>query len=95
MLEATIAVAYSTEMKTGRYLPGALKSLKRHATVAARIRKAIDDHAAGPGAHATNVARMAGSTASRLRVGDFRVIFEETGAELIITRIGPRGDVYD
>jgi mRNA interferase RelE/StbE len=29
------------------------------------------------------------------RLGDFRVVFEETEVELIITKIGPRGSVYD
>jgi mRNA-degrading endonuclease RelE of RelBE toxin-antitoxin system len=31
----------------------------------------------------------------RLRVGDFRVIFRETAAELEILDIGPRGGIYD
>jgi mRNA interferase RelE/StbE len=31
----------------------------------------------------------------RLRVGDYRVIFEETADEMIVTKIGPRGSVYD
>src|SRR6185437_15995711 len=29
------------------------------------------------------------------RLGDYRVVFEETGTELIVTKIGPRGSVYD
>ena len=33
-------------------------------------------------------------TAKRLRVGNFRVIFEETEAEILVTKIGP-GGVYD
>jgi hypothetical protein len=28
-------------------------------------------------------------------VGAFRVIFEETAAQIIVTKIGPRGDVYE
>ena len=82
-------------MKTIRYSLDALKSLRRHANVATRLRKAIEDYAAGDGAHANNVTRLVGSSASRLRVGDYRVIFEETAADLIVTKIGPRGDVYD
>jgi mRNA interferase RelE/StbE len=38
---------------------------------------------------------LRGSSLKRLRVGDFRVLFEETETEIIVTRIGPRGSVYD
>jgi len=41
------------------------------------------------------VKALTGSTAKRLRIGDFRAIFEETETEIIVTRIGPRGSVYD
>ncbi|CCV12701.1 hypothetical protein MESS4_480004 [Mesorhizobium sp. STM 4661] len=44
---------------------------------------------------ANKVVTMQGSTHRRLRVGDFRVIFEETATEVIVTKIGPRGSVYD
>ncbi len=63
--------------------------------MAARVRQAIGDHAAEAGAHANNVTRLVGLTTFRLRVGDFRVIFEETATDIIVTRIGPRGGVYD
>jgi mRNA interferase RelE/StbE len=82
-------------VKTVRYSMDALRSLRRHGNVAARLRKAIEAYAAGDGAHANNVTRLVGSTAHRLRVGDYRMIFEESETELIVTRIGPRGDVYD
>jgi mRNA interferase RelE/StbE len=41
------------------------------------------------------VKSLAGSNAKRLRVGDFRVIFEEGATEIVVSRIGPRGGVYD
>ncbi len=82
-------------MRTVRYTTDALRSLRRHGNVAARLRAAIEGYAAGGGAHANNVKRLVGSSASRLRVGDYRVIFEESETELIVTKIGPRGDVYD
>ncbi|HEY5106341.1 MAG TPA: hypothetical protein VII73_06140 [Caulobacteraceae bacterium] len=81
-------------MKPVRYSVNALKDLKRHGNVAARVRVAIEEYAAGGGAHANQVPRLLGSTASRLRVGDFRAVFEETSTEIIVTRIGPRGGVY-
>jgi mRNA interferase RelE/StbE len=46
-------------------------------------------------AHANNVTRLVGSDASRMRVGDYRVIFVETDQELVVIRIGPRGNVYE
>lgn len=82
-------------MKQVRYTADAAKALKRHGNMAARIRRAITDYAADdPAAHANNVRQLVGSPAKRLRVGDFRVIFEETDAEIIVTKIGPRGSVY-
>jgi mRNA-degrading endonuclease RelE of RelBE toxin-antitoxin system len=29
-----------------------------------------------------------------MRVGDFRVIFEETNDAIVVSRVGPRGEVY-
>jgi mRNA interferase RelE/StbE len=34
---------------------------------------------------------LVGSTANRLRVGDFRAIFEESDTEIFVTKIAPRG----
>ena len=82
-------------MKTVRYLRDAQSALRRHSNVAARLRKAINDYAADPVAHANNVTRLVASSAWRMRVGDFRVIFEETDDEIIVTRIAPRGSAYD
>jgi mRNA interferase RelE/StbE len=82
-------------MKTVRYHPDALKSLKRHGNVASRVRRAIEEYAAETGAHANSVTRLVGSNTCRLRVGDFRAIFEESEVEIFVTRIAPRGSVYD
>lgn len=82
-------------MKQVRYTAAAAKALRRHGNMAMRIRRAIADYAADQAAHANNVRQLASSTAKRLRVGDFRVIFEETEAEILVTKIGPRGGVYD
>ena len=94
-------------MKTVRYTTEALRNLKRHGNMAARIRRAMDEYAADPTAHANpragpparpracNVTQLVGSSSSRMRVGDYRVIFVETAAELSVVRVGPRGGVYD
>lgn len=82
-------------MKVVIWTADAAKDLKRHGNMAARIRKAIADYAADASAHANNVTRLVGAPASRMRVGDFRVIFVETEQTITVTRIGPRGGVYD
>ncbi len=82
-------------MKTVRYSAQAIANLKRYGNMTARVRKAMNEYAADPAAHANNVTRLVGSPASRMRVADYRVIFVETEQELVVTRIGPRGDVYD
>jgi mRNA interferase RelE/StbE len=80
-------------MKTVRYTTEALRSLKRHGNAAVRIRRAVEEYATDPAAHANNVTRLVGSSASRMRVGDDRVIFVETEAELSVLKVGPRGGV--
>lgn len=62
-----------------------------------RIFKALDLLSNNP-FNAPNVKRMKGAEDQvfRLRVGDFRIIYEVKKNELIIfvVRIGPRGDIY-
>jgi mRNA interferase RelE/StbE len=82
-------------MKQVRYTADAAKSLKRHANVAKRLRKTIAEYGADQAAHSNNVTQLVGSSAKRLVVGDYRIIFEETETEIIVTKIGPRGNVYD
>ena len=91
---AAIAFCYYAWVKQVRYTAGAAKSLRRHGNVAARIRRAVSEYAADGIAHANNVRQLVGSGARRLRVGDFRVIFEETEAEIVVLDIGPRGGIY-
>jgi len=82
-------------VRTVVYSGEALKQLKRHGNIASRVRKAMAEYAADQAAHANNVTRLAGSTALRMRVGEFRVVFEDAGEQLIVTKIGPRGSVYE
>lgn len=55
----------------------------------------LEAYAENPVSQANNVKTLQGSTARRLRIGDYRAIFEETATEIIVTTIGPRGSVYD
>lgn len=63
--------------------------------MAMRIMAKIDEVAASPAAQANNVTRLRGRAASRLRVGDFRVIFYVERDDLIVVDIAPRGSIYD
>lgn len=82
-------------MKTLVIQAFAAKALRKHKADAERIIAKMEAYAADPAALANKVITMQGSTYRRLRVGNFRVIFEETATEVIVTRIGPRGSVYD
>ena len=77
-------------VKTVRYSPDALRSLRRYGSVAARARKAVEEYVAVTGAYANNVTRLVGSTACRLRIGDFRVIFEESDTDIVVTKFAPQ-----
>jgi mRNA interferase RelE/StbE len=63
---------------------------------AQRIRAKIDRIAADPHATHRNVTRLQKTPAFRLRVGDWRVIYEIDGHQLriLVLKIGPRGGVY-
>lgn len=82
-------------MKAVRHTADAARDLKRHGDMAARVRKAMSEYAEVGNAHANNVIRMVGSTGSRMRVGDFRVLFEETELAITVTKVAPRGSAYD
>jgi mRNA interferase RelE/StbE len=82
-------------VRTVRYTPDALKALKRLGNMAARMMKSIKDYAENPDAHANNVRKLKGSSAMRLRVGAYRVIFEQAAAEVIVTDMGLRGGIYE
>ncbi len=57
--------------------------------------QAAREYAMDGKAHANAVTRLVGSKAKRLRVGEFRVIFEEDEATITVTKIGQRGGVCE
>lgn len=78
-------------MKTVSFTRAAAADLRTYRSSAKRIVAKIERYAeTGVG----DVTQLVGFAAFRLRVGEFRVIFEETEAEIIVTKIGPRGTVY-
>ncbi len=82
-------------MKTVTYTRRAADALNAHSNRAKLIMSKIRTYADNPASQSANVKAMQGSDAFRLRVGKFRVIFEETDTQIIILDIGPRGGIYD
>jgi mRNA interferase RelE/StbE len=80
-------IAYSRE---------ALKTLRRiPANTARTIRAKIEQYAAKPSSLANNVKRLRGRPGYRLRVGEWRVIFDKDGDVVSVLLIGPRGGIYE
>ena len=78
------------------YSREALKTLDRiPRTTRDLIREKVRQYAADPASLANNVKRMQGFTDRyRLRVGDWRVIFDANGNVLFVVRIASRGGAY-
>jgi mRNA interferase RelE/StbE len=73
----------------------AIRALGRMpANIAKRIRGKIEAYATNPASQANNVVRLEGRPGYRLRVGDWRIIFETRGDAVAVLDIGPRGGIY-
>lgn len=82
-------------MKQVTYTKDALRSLRAMpVNTATLIRRKIDQYASDPASLAANVTKLQGRSGYRLRVGDWRVIFDENGSVLAILKIAPRGGAY-
>ena len=78
-----------------KYSDQALKFLtKLRKQDAKRIVSKIEQYAEDPMALQNQVKKLTNSIYFRLRVGNYRVIFSETGEIMKIEKIGNRGDVY-
>jgi mRNA interferase RelE/StbE len=82
-------------MKTVVYTRVALRSLQTHSNRAKQIRAKIDQYATDPASLANNVIQLTGSTAKRLRIASFRVLFTETETTITVLDVGPRGGIYE
>lgn len=78
------------------YTRTAIKDLSRiPADRAQLIRAKISQYVAAPASLANMVSRLQGRPGYRLRVGDYRVIFDQDGRVLTVLRVGHRGNVYE
>jgi mRNA interferase RelE/StbE len=75
-------------------LDPAIAAIAKHRNMAKRILDNLDVYAGNPAAVGNQVKKLSGTKTMRLRVGDFRVIFEETETEVIVSDIRPRGSIY-
>ncbi len=82
-------------MKTVMFTRVAVRNLRAHKNREKQIRAKIDQYATDPAALANNVIQLSGSTAKRLRIAGFRVLFTETETTITILDVGPRGEIYD
>jgi mRNA interferase RelE/StbE len=82
-------------MKSIVLLGRARTALLKHRNMARRVIQKLDAYAADSNASANQVTAMRGRPLKRMRVGDFRVLFEETETEIIVVDLGPRGEIYD
>ena len=92
-----IAKCYKNVMYTIRYTADALKTLRRiPRNTSDLIRRKVQEVAADPSS-ARNVKKLKGRDGYRLRVGDWRVVYDlDAGVlVLIVVEIGPRGGIYD
>ena len=79
------------------YQPQAIKSLlKMPRTTARLIRTKLEHLAQAPYAPNNNVKKLEGEDGYRLRVGDWRIIYELQNDRLVIVvvKIKPRGEAY-
>jgi mRNA interferase RelE/StbE len=93
---SAIAICYIRPMRRIVYQTKALRALRALPMgTAARIRGKIEQYAEAPASLAPNVRKLQGRDGYRLRIGDYRVIFDEDGAVLDILDIGHRSRIYD
>lgn len=82
-------------MKKIAYSKQAIRTLKRiPKNESERIRSKIRQYAADPASMANNVKELQSEDSFRLRVCDWRVIFDENDIVIEVIKGGPRGDVY-
>lgn len=84
-------------MRQIAYSKAALRTLSRiPANTSKLIRSKIEQYASDPLSLVNNVRTLKGEEGVlRLRVGDWRVLFTESGEIIAVIRVAARGDVYE
>lgn len=83
-------------MRRITYTRSALRQLSAiPGLTATRIRLKIEQYAEDPASLAANVRKLQGREGYRLRVGNYRVVFDDDGKVLDILGVGPRSSIYD
>jgi len=73
---------------------GALEELnKLESSIARRIVKKVDELSENP--FSKDIKRLKGSDDFRLRVGDYRIIFDINETKILILKVGHRKNIYD
>ena len=76
------------------YTQRAARDISRlHRNIRKRIRKSLERYAENPFSYARKMTDPALGT-YRFRIGEYRVIFDIEGDELVILRVGHRSDIY-
>lgn len=82
-------------MREIEYTGAAVKDLRRlDKTVRDRVRAKLRQYAAAPEELANVVAELIGEDAKRLRVGKYRVLFQETDELVSVLRVLKRDEAY-
>ena len=76
------------------HAPALRKLARMPRNEADRIRRKISQYADDPGSLKANVKKLQGREGFRLRVGNWRVIFDENGDVLDVLDIDSRGSIY-
>ena len=77
------------------YAPEAARELDAlDPVIRGRIESALASLAIDPLAQRNQIKRLRGDTALRLRVGDWRIIFDASLSEIVVLAIGHRREVY-
>ena len=85
-------------MKQISYTKSAIRVLRRMpANTSELIRSKIEAYAGDPASQANNIKPLNGRDGIRLRVGDWRVVYDVDSGRLVVRvlRIGARGGVYE
>jgi mRNA interferase RelE/StbE len=80
------------------FAPAAARAFRRLPKgVQARMRAKLDLLARGPYAKNNNATKLQGRSGYRLRVGDWRIVYEiiSERAVVVIIDVGPRGSIYE